>query len=130
MCCINLLRKAPYHRHSELAVLKVTRLKFDPKMRVHISAAGQFFSNWMLFILTKIGIKHLFFTPQESSIGIHCVAFLQLLYNEWKSPQGNPLDSYRHFTAKYRFRRTTRSLIVSLNVHFDDRMQSERRKLF
>ena len=30
---------------------------------------------------------------QEPSVGAHPVAFLQLLYNEVKSPQDNPLDS-------------------------------------
>ena len=37
------------------------------------------------------------YAPQEPSIGTHCVAFLQLLYNEVKSPQDNPLESYSHF---------------------------------
>ena len=33
------------------------------------------------------------YASQEPSIGTHRVAFLQLLYNEVKSPQDNPLDS-------------------------------------
>ena len=65
---------------------------------------------------------------QEPSVGAHRVAFLQLLYNVVKSPQDNPLDSYSHFIARYRFRRRIRSLIVSLKAHVEDRMQSERRK--
>ena len=67
------------------------------------------------------------YEPPEPSIGTHCVAFLQLLYNEVKSPQDKPLDSHNHYIARYCFRRATRSLIVSLKAHFEDRMQSERR---
>ena len=33
--------------------------------------------------------------------GTHCVAFLPLLYNEVKSPQDKPLDSYSHYIARY-----------------------------
>ena len=33
------------------------------------------------------------YASQEPSVGAHPVAFLQLLYNEVKSPQDNPLDS-------------------------------------
>ena len=41
------------------------------------------------------------YAPQEPAIGTHCVAFLKLVYNEVKSPQDNPLDSYCYFIARY-----------------------------
>ena len=51
---------------------------------------------------------------------------LQLLYSEVKSPQDNPLDSYSRFSARYWFRRTTRSLLIYLKGLFQDKMLSER----
>ena len=44
------------------------------------------------------------YAPQEPSIGTHCVAYLQLQYNEVKSPQDKPLDSYNHCACMRAFK--------------------------